>query len=255
MLLAIDAGNTHIMLGVYEKEKLKAHWRISTDKNKTEDEYVVIIKNLLALDRLELRSIEAVVISTVVPPLVFPFKKMVQKYFKLTPLFIGSGVKTGLNILMDNPREVGADRVVNAVGAYHLYGGPLIIVDFGTATTFCAISAKGEYRGGAIAPGIGISVEALFRYAAKLPRVEMVKPDRVIGKDTVPSMQSGIIYGFAGQVDGIVRRMSREFESQPMVIATGGHASLIAAEAETVDRIDPFLTLEGLRIIYNKNRL
>jgi type III pantothenate kinase len=241
------------MLGVYNGEELKMCWRISTNREQTDDEYGVIIRNLFQQNGLQAECIKAMIISSVVPPLRYPLEKMAEKYFQLSPLIVGPGIKTGLNILMDNPRELGADRVVNSVAAIELYGGPLIIVDFGTATTFCVISEKGDYLGGAIAPGIGISTEALFQKAAKLPRVELVKPPKVIGKDTVSSMQSGIIYGFVGQVDGIVRRMIREFPKKPFVVATGGLAGLIAKESETIEKVNHFLTLEGLRIIYKKN--
>ncbi|NLC51405.1 MAG: type III pantothenate kinase, partial [Firmicutes bacterium] len=239
MLLAIDVGNTHIMLGIYENDKLKVYWRISTDRCKTEDEYGVIIKNLLTQSNFKTEEIKGIIISNVVPPLTFVLKKMSQKYFRVTPLFVGQDVETGLNILVDNPQEVGADRIVNAVSGYRLYGGPLIIVDFGTATTFCAISGQGEYLGGAIAPGIGISVDALFRYAAKLPRVELVRPKQVVGKNTISGMQAGIIYGFVGQVEGIVKRMSAEFPTPPLVVATGGYAPLIASETKAINKVDP----------------
>ena len=254
MLLAIDVGNTHIMLGIYKEEKILVYWRLATRRDSTEDELGMIVKNLLHNSRLGVKDIEAVIISSVVPPLMYSLERMAVKYFHVEPLIVGPGVKTGLNIKYDNPREVGADRIVNAVAAFNLYGGPLIIVDFGTATTFCAISESGDYLGGVIAPGIGISLEALFEKAAKLPRVEIVRPPRVIGKDTVASMQSGIIYGYVGQVDGIVKRISAELNEKPLIIATGGFASLIASESETITKVNSLLTLEGLRIIDSMNR-
>jgi type III pantothenate kinase len=254
LLLAMDVGNTNIMLGVYSGENLEIWWRISTKRAQTEDEYGVIIRNLFQQNGLKAECIKAVIISSVVPPLLCSLEKMSKKYFKVSPMIVGPGIKTGLNILMDNPREVGADRIVNAVGAIGLYGGPLIIVDFGTATTFCVISSKGEYLGGAIAPGIQISTEALFQKAAKLPRVELLRPQKIIGKNTVSSMQSGFFYGFVGQVDGIVGRMLKELNEKPFVVATGGLAGLIATESETIEEVNYFLTLEGLRIIYDKNK-
>ncbi len=253
MLLTIDVGNTHIMLGIYKDEEVLVYWRLPTREDSTEDELGMVIKNLLHNSRLSLKDINAVAISSVVPPLMYSLERMSTKYFKVEPLVIGPGIKTGLNIITDNPREVGADRIVNAVAAYNLYGGPLIIVDFGTATTFCGVSEDGDYLGGVIAPGIGISIEALFEKAAKLPRVEIVRPTRVIGKDTVSSMQSGIIFGFVGQVDEIVRRMKDEFRQEPLVIATGGFASLIASESDTINKVNTLLTLEGLRTIHNMN--
>ncbi len=253
MLLTIDVGNTHIMLGIYKDEEVLVYWRLPTREDSTEDELGMVIKNLLHNSRLILKDINAVAISSVVPPLMYSLERMSTKYFKVEPLVIGPGIKTGLNIITDNPREVGADRIVNAVAAYNLYGGPLIIVDFGTATTFCGVSEDGDYLGGVIAPGIGISIEALFEKAAKLPRVEIVRPTRVIGKDTVSSMQSGIIFGFVGQVDEIVRRMKDEFRQEPLVIATGGFASLIASESDTINKVNTLLTLEGLRTIHNMN--
>ena len=253
MLLAIDVGNTHIMLGVYREDQILIYWRLATRKESTEDELGIVVKNLLHNSHLKLSDIKAIAISSVVPPLMYSLERMSQKYFEIDPLVIGPGIKTGLNIVTDNPREVGADRIVNAVAAFNLYGGPLIIVDFGTATTFCAISESGDYLGGAIAPGIGISMEALFERAAKLPRVEIVRPEHVIGKDTISGMQSGIVFGFVGQVDGIVRRMVEELKARPLIIATGGFASLIARESETIDKVNPLLTLEGLRIINNLN--
>ncbi|MGM0653003.1 MAG: type III pantothenate kinase [Bacillota bacterium] len=253
MLLAIDVGNTHIMLGVYREENIIVYWRLATRRESTEDELGMIIKNLLNNSRIDLSDISVIAISSVVPPLMYSLERMSNKYFNLEPLVVGPGIKTGLNIVTDNPKEVGADRIVNAVAAYNLYDGPLIIVDFGTATTFCAVSKYGEYLGGVIAPGIGISLEALFDKAAKLPRVEIIKPPQVIGKDTISSMQSGIVFGYVGQVDGIVCRMMDEFPEEPKVIATGGFASMIARESETIDEVNTLLTLEGLRIISKMN--
>jgi type III pantothenate kinase len=254
MFLAIDVGNTHIMLGVYQEDKIKVYWRLATRRDSTEDELGMIVKNLLQNSSLNLADIDQIAISSVVPPLMYSLDRMARKYFELEPLIIGPGIKTGLNIVTDNPREVGADRIVNAVAALDLYGGPLVIVDFGTATTYCAISGEGDYLGGVIAPGIGISMEALFEKAAKLPRVEIVRPPRVIGKDTITSMQSGIVYGFVGQVDGIVRRISAELGGNPFVVATGGFASLIARESETIREVNALLTLEGLRLISKLNK-
>lgn len=254
MLLVFDIGNTNIVLGAYEGEELLQHWRVSTDRQKTGDEYGMLINNLFAYGGLSIRDISEVIISSVVPPLVVPLVKMCQRYFKVEPLVVGPGIKTGIFIKYENPREVGADRIVNAVAAHHKYSGPLIIVDFGTATTFCAISENGDYLGGAISPGIGISTEALFQRAAKLPRIELVKPKTVICRNTVTSMQSGIIFGFVGQVEGIVRRMKEELGQDAYVIATGGLANLIAQETTIINSVEHFLTLEGLRIIYNLNK-
>lgn len=254
MLLAVDVGNTNIVLGVYDGNTLKVSWRISTNRMQTGDEYGVIVKNLFNQAGMDDGLLTGMIVSSVVPPLMFSLEEMARRYFGVEPLVVGPGMKTGLNIKIDNPREVGADRIVNAVAGIELYGGPMIIVDFGTATTFDAISANGDYLGGAIAPGISISTEALFQRAAKLPRVELVKPKRVIGRDTITSIQSGTFYGFIGQVDGIVKRMIPEFSEQPKVIATGGLASLIADESETLEIVNPLLTLEGLRIIYARNK-
>jgi len=252
MILVFDVGNTNIVLGVYDNQALAHHWRISTDESRTVDEYAVVIKSLFDFSRLKFVDIEAVVISSVVPPVMPTLERLTHKYFGLAPLVIGPGVKTGMPIIMDNPKEVGADRIVNAVAGFAKYGGPLVIVDFGTATTFCAISIRGEYLGGAIAPGIGISSEALFRRASKLPRVELVRPKTVIGKNTVAGMQAGIYYGFTGQVDGIVERMKIELGAETTVVATGGLAELIAEDSRTIEKVDPFLTLDGLLLVYQR---
>lgn len=254
MLAVFDVGNTNTVLGVYDGDQLKQHWRISSDRGKTVDEYGMLIIELFKNGGLKTTDIQASLISSVVPPLTIPLTNVCKRYFNLTPIVVGPGVKTGVSIKYDNPREVGADRIVNAVGAYKKHGGPLIIVDFGTATTYCAIGEKGEYLGGVISPGISISAEALFQRAAKLPRVELVKPKSVIARNTVSSMQSGLIYGTVGQVDELVRRMKMEMATEPKVIATGGLANLIAQESQSIDIVEPLLTLEGLLAIYEMNK-
>ncbi|MGI6678199.1 MAG: type III pantothenate kinase [Dehalobacterium sp.] len=253
MLLAIDAGNTNIVIGLYQEDTLVANWRVSTVRLRTADEYGIMLRNLFDCRGHAFSDINAVAISSVVPPLMTALEEMSNNYFHITPLVIGPGVKTGMMIKFDNPKEIGADRIVNAVAAYEKYGGPLIIVDFGTATTFDVVTRQGVYIGGAIAPGIGISTEALFMRAAKLPRVELVKPNSVITKNTVNGIQAGIIFGFAGQVDGIVKRMKKELGEDALVVATGGLAELMHSESETIQKVDPWLTLEGLRIIYLRN--
>ncbi len=253
LIFVLDVGNTNTVLGVYEKDELKFHWRIETNRSKTEDEYGMLVKSLFEHVGIRFEDIHGIIISSVVPPIMFSLERMCQKYFHVNPLIVGPGIKTGLDIKYDNPREVGADRIVNAVAGIHEYGSPLIIVDFGTATTYCYINEKEQYMGGAIAPGIGISTEALYTRASKLPRIEIAAPDHIIGKSTVAAMQSGIFYGFVGQVDGIVSRMKAYSKIEPKVIATGGLASLIANESETIDHVDPFLTLKGLRLIYKRN--
>ncbi|MFC8150109.1 type III pantothenate kinase [Bacillus paralicheniformis] len=255
MLLVIDVGNTNTVLGIYREGELEYHWRIETSRHKTEDEFGMLLRSLFDYVGLMFDQIEGIIISSVVPPIMFSLERMCIKYFQIEPQIVGPGMKTGLNIKYDNPKEVGADRIVNAVAAIHLYGSPLIVVDFGTATTYCYINERKEYMGGAIAPGITISTEALYSRAAKLPRIEIARPDHIVGKSTVSAMQSGILYGYVGQVEGIVKRMKWQSKKNPKVIATGGLASLIADESDCIDIVDPFLTLKGLELIYERNRV
>ncbi len=254
MILVVDVGNTNIVLGIYEGKTLLHHWRLSTNRSATADEYGIMIHNLFHYAGVKLDQMDGVIISSVVPPLMRTLEQLCHKYLHKVPIIVGPGVKTGLNIRYENPREVGADRIVNSVAGIEKYGTPLIVVDFGTATTFDYIDADGNYLGGAIVPGIGISTEALYQRAAKLPRIELVRPKSVVGRNPVTSMQAGIIFGYAGQVDGIVQRIRKEFNVMPRVIATGGLAELISAESETVEAVDPLLTLDGLRIIYERNQ-
>lgn len=258
MIFVIDVGNTNIVLGVIEDKKLMADWRMSTDPPKTADEYGMTVRNLFQSAGYDMKMIDGIAISSVVPNLMYSIEHMIRKYFNIEPVIVGPGIKTGINIKYDNPKEVGADRIVNAVAAHEIYGGPLIIIDFGTATTFCAVTSWGDYLGGAIVPGVKIASEALFSKAAKLPRIELVKPPTVICKNTIQSMQAGIIYGYVGQVDFIVNKMKGEMKryenKEPFVIATGGLAKLIASESTTINEINGFLTLEGLRLIYEKNK-
>lgn len=254
MLLVIDVGNTNIVLGIFDGKTLLDHWRISTDRLRTTDEYGVLVRNLFYLNHANSEEIDAIIISSVVPSVMPTLERMCQRYFGIAPLIIGPGIRTGMDIKYDNPREVGADRIVNAVAAYELYGGPVIIIDFGTATTFCAVDQKGDYLGGSICPGIGISTDALVQRTALLPRIEVRRTDRVICRNTVESMQAGVYYGFVGQVDGIVSRMRRELGTNARVVATGGLAVIIAPATKSIDLVEPMLTLEGLRIIYERNR-
>jgi len=255
MILVIDVGNTHTVIGVYDEKKLLGYWRISTDLNKTEDEYGILVKSLISHSNLSLSDIKSVVMSCVIPPVSWILKKMAIDYFKVSALVVEPGIKTGIHIKTDNPKEVGADRIVNAIAAYKLYGGPVIIVDFGTATTFCAVNAEGVYLGGAIAPGIEISAEALFEKTAKLPKVELIKPKHCIGSNTVSAMQSGLFFGYLGLTNELIRRFKKELGEDSLVVATGGYAELIGNKSKLIDKIDSLLTLEGLRMIYEMNKL
>lgn len=250
----MDTGNTNISFGVYQKNQLIHHWRMATDPHRTEDEYAMQIESLFKHVAISFEDIDGIIISSVVPSIMFSLEAMCRKYFSIEPLIVGPGVKTGLNIKYDNPREVGADRIVNAVAAIHEYGSPLIVIDFGTATTYCYINEKEDYMGGAIAPGIAISTEALFEKASKLPRIEIMRPQNVVGKNTISAMQSGIVYGYVGQVEGIVKRMKAQSKKEPLVIATGGLSTMIAGESTEIDVVDPFLTLKGLHLIYKRNQ-
>lgn len=255
VILVMNAGNSNIILGIYHNDQLMHHWRTETNIRKTEDEYAMQFKAFFAHEGISFEQVKGIIISSVVPPIMFTLELMCKKYFKRQPLIVGPGVKTGLNIKYENPREVGADRIVNAVSALHQYGGkPLIIIDFGTAITYCYINERGDYLGGAIAPGITISTEALNARAAKLPRFEITKTSQVVGKNTVTAMQAGVFYGFIGQVEGIVSRMKAQSKDEPLVIATGGLAKLIADETQIIDIVDPFLTLKGLATIYKRNQ-
>lgn len=253
MELVIDVGNTHIVFGVYEGEELLHYWRLTTNQNRTEDEYGMLMQTLLQNEGVSSKDIRGVMISSVVPSLMFALQHMTEKYFQTEAMVVGPGIKTGLNILYDNPKDVGADRIVNAVAAIREYKAPLIIVDFGTATTFCYIDERENYVGGAIAPGISISTDALYSQASKLPHIEIQEPKAVVGRNTITAMQSGIYYGYVGQVDGIVGRMKAEAKRKPQVIATGGLARMIGRSASSIDIIDPFLTLKGLKHIYDIN--
>ena len=255
MLLVINVGNTDILLGAYEGKRLLNSWRITTIKEKTADEFGVFFYTIFGTEMMNFDKIEDVIISTVVPPIMYSLEHSIRKYFRKEPIIVGPGIKTGINIKYENAKELGADRLVSAVAAYDIYGGPVIVVDLGTATTFNAISSKGEFLGGVICPGVKISAEALFQRTAKLPRIDLIKTEHVIGRNTAVSMQSGIFNGYIGQVNHLVKKIKEEMKEKNIkVVATGGMARFIASEAESIDEINPNLVLEGLRIIYEKNK-
>ena len=258
MILVVDVGNTNIVLGLYKGSENIAGWRISTDSKKTSDEYSIQVMQLFQQSGLNPKEVEGIIVSSVVPNIMHSLENMIKKSFEINPIIVGPGVKTGINIKYDNPKEVGADRIVNAVAAHDKYKKDLIIIDFGTATTFCSLTKEANYLGGCITPGIRIASDALFDRAAKLPRVELETPKSLICKNTISSMQAGIIYGYIGQVEYIVNKMKSEMKdfgcNDPLVIATGGLANLIAKETDVINKVDSSLTLEGLRIIYEKNK-
>lgn len=253
MLFVLDVGNTNMVLGVFENDQLKHEWRIKTDRYKTEDEFGMLVKSLLEHKSIGLADISGVIISSVVPPLMFALEKMCKIYFNVKPIIVDKEIiNSELKLCYPNPKEIGADRIVNAVAANHEYGAPVIIIDFGTATTFCYVNEHEEYCGGLISPGITISMEALYKTASKLPKIEIEKPESIIGSSTIEAMQSGMFYGFVGQVDGIVKRIREQEDKDITVVATGGLASLIAGSSEHINVVDPYLTLKGLHQIYNR---
>ncbi len=255
MLLAIDIGNTNTVLGLFKEGSLVHDWRIRTEVNITIDEYAIILRSLFAVHQIPLESVSDVIISCVVPPVLNSADRFCQRYFHTMPLVVGPGIRTGMPILYDNPKEVGADRIVNAVAAYEQRKNAVIVVDFGTATTFDYVSERGEYMGGVISPGIMISCEALFQKASKLPRVEIfARPNSIMAKNTIASMNAGIVYGYAGLVEGIISRMKKEVNREVYVVATGGLAPLIASECPMINEVDDYLTLNGLRIIFDMNK-
>ncbi|HEY6395119.1 MAG TPA: type III pantothenate kinase [Candidatus Binataceae bacterium] len=255
MLIAIDVGNSHTVIGIYEGERLLNHWRLATVRERTTDEHGAMLYTLFSAAGLQIGGkAEGVAIACVVPPLNQVMEQLAERYFRCSPLMVGPGIKTGMPILYENPKEVGADRIVNAVAAYERYSTACIVVDFGTATTFDYVTGKGEYAGGAISPGLGVSMNALIEHAAKLYRVELVRPREAVGRTTIGAIQSGLIFGYTALVDGLVHRIRRERGENARVIATGGFADLIAPESETIEEVDEFLTLKGLRLIFDRNR-
>lgn len=258
MILLVDVGNTNIVLGVQKNEKYIASWRLSTDAKKTSDEYAIQIRQLFDQNDLDRNLVKGIIVSSVVPNIMHSLENAIRKCFSIEPIIVGPGVKTGINIKYDNPKEVGADRIVNAVAVHELYNRPSVVIDFGTATTFCALMENGDYLGGCIVPGVKISSDALFERAAKLPRVELEMPKNIICKNTVNSIQSGILYGYVGQVEYIVNKMKAEMKTktkeEPYVIATGGLANLINSHTDVIDEVNSDLTLEGLKLIYYKNK-
>ncbi len=254
MLLAIDIGNTNVVLGGYQGDKLKAQWRVASDIHKTSDEYAMLVSSLAAHQGLRMPDFSAAIIASVVPPLTTTFSEMVRRYLGFEPLVVGPGIRTGIRVLYEDPRGVGADRIVNALAAFRLYGGPAVVIDLGTATTFDAISKDGAYLGGAIAPGIHLAADALFQHTAKLPRVELLTPRTAIGRNTPAAMQSGLIFGYVGLVEGLVARFRRELGGNARVIGTGGLAPLIAKETSVIEVVHLDLTLYGLRLLYELNR-
>ena len=255
MILTLDIGNTNIKTALFDGMEMVKYWRISTNRNKSSDEYGMQIVSMFAHEGFDTKCVDGIMMSSVVPSINYTIEHMCRNYFGLTPMTVAPGVKTGINIKYENPRELGSDRIANAVAAYEIYGGPVITIDFGTATNFGVISDKGEYLGGAICPGIKLAAEALTEHAAKLPRFELEKPDCVIGKNTITNMQSGIVYGYIGQIEYLVRRMKKELgDENAKVVATGGLAQLVNGESDAIDILDGLLTLKGLRIIYEKNR-
>lgn len=254
MILTLDVGNTNIKTALFDGEEMATYFRISTNRSMSSDEYGILLANLFAHNGIDMKAVEGIVMSSVVPSINFTMEHMCRTYFHMDPMLIGPGIKTGINIKYDNPRELGSDRIANAVAAYTLYGGPCIFIDFGTATSFGALSAKGEFLGGAICPGLKLAAEALVEKAAKLPRFELQKPDSVIGRNTVTNLQSGIVYGYVGQVTYLIKKMREELSApNAKVIATGGLALLVADETDSIDVLDGILTLKGLRLIYERN--